>query len=93
MQVQPLKVLAMRVVVMNKIDYSYLTGSTKEELDKMDKLAGKYRIQSSKLTIEATHNDKFWMVSPGRCMVPSDDWEYVANNHLKSTDLFRSYII
>ena len=61
----PLKVLEMLVVVMNKIDYStYLTGSTKEELDKMDKLAGKYRMQSSKLTIEAIGNDNLWKVSP-----------------------------
>ena len=54
LQVLPLKVLATRVVVMQRMDYStYLTGNTKDELDRLEHLAGKYRIQSSKLTIEA----------------------------------------
>ena len=67
-QVQSLKVLATRVVMMKNIDYStYLTGVTKEELDRLDKLEGKYRIQSSKVTIEAHYNGK---------RLPSDDWEY-----------------
>ena len=68
LQVQTLKVLATREVMMKKIDYStYLTGVTKEELDRLDKLEGKYRIQSSKVTIEAHYNGK---------RLPSDDWEY-----------------
>ena len=68
LQVQSLKVLATRVVMMKNIDYStYLTGVTKEELDRLDKLEGKYRIQSSKVTIEAHYNGK---------RLPSDDWEY-----------------
>ena len=59
LQVLPLKVLATRVVVMQRMDYStYLTGTTKDELDKLDKLAGRYKIQSSKLTIEALYNGK-----------------------------------
>ena len=67
LQVLPLKVLATREVVMKRLDYStYLTGITKEELDRLDKLEGRYRIQSSKLTIEAFD---------GKSM-PSDDWEY-----------------
>ena len=67
-QVQSLKVLATRVVMMKNIDYStYLTGVTKEELDRLDKLEGKYRILSSKVTIEAHYNGK---------RLPSDDWEY-----------------
>ena len=54
--------------MMKNIDYStYLTGVTKEELDRLDKLEGKYRIQSSKGTIEAQYNGK---------RLPSDDWEY-----------------
>ena len=57
LQVQPLKVLATRKVVMNKMDYStFLGGTTKDELDKLDKLAGRYRIKSSKLAIEAIDN-------------------------------------
>ena len=68
LQVQPLKVLATREVMMKNIDYStYLTGVTKEELDRLDKLEGKYRIQTSKVTIEACYNGK---------RLPSDDWEY-----------------
>ena len=36
LQVQPLKVLATREVVMNKMDYStFLGGTTKDELDKL----------------------------------------------------------
>ena len=68
LQVQPLKILATRQVVMNKLDYStYLTGTTKEELDKLDKLEGKFRIQASKLKIEAVYRGK---------QLPSDDWEF-----------------
>ena len=68
LQVLPLKVLATREVVMKRLDYStYLTGITKEELDRLDKLKGSYKIQSSKLTIEAHYNGK---------RLPSDDWEY-----------------
>ena len=68
LQVLPLKVLATREVVIKRLDYStYLTGITKEELDRLDKLKGRYRIQSSKLTIEAHFNGK---------RLPSDDWEY-----------------
>ena len=68
LQVQSLKVLATREVMMKRIDYStYLTGITKEELDRLDKLEGKYRIQSTKVTIEAGYNGK---------RLSSDNWEY-----------------
>ena len=37
LQVQPLKVLATREVVMNRMDYStFLNGATKQELDRLD---------------------------------------------------------
>ena len=50
------------------MDYStYLNGTTKDELDRLDNLEGNYRIQYSTLTIEA-HDD-------GE-KLPSDDWEY-----------------
>ena len=53
---------------MKRMDYStYLTGTTKDELDRLNKLEGRYRIHSSKLTIEAIYNGK---------RLPSDDWEY-----------------
>ena len=78
LQVQPLKVLATRKVVMNKMDYStFLGGTTKDELDKLDKLAGRYRIKSSKLAIEAIDNEKLWKVSTSAAVVPLDDWEYL----------------
>ena len=68
LQVQSLKMLATRQVVLQRMDYStYLTGATKDELDRLNKLEGRYRIHSSKLTIEAIYNGK---------RLPADDWEY-----------------
>ena len=68
LQVQPLKVLATREVILKRMDYStYLTGATKDELDRLNKLEGRYRIHSSKLTIEAIYNGK---------RLPADDWDY-----------------
>ena len=70
LQVQPLKVLATREVVRNRLDYStYLNGTTKVELDRLDKLEGNFRIHSSKLTIETVS------VNSGK-RLPSDDWFY-----------------
>ena len=47
-QVQPLKLLASREVVRERLDYgSYLTGKTKEELDGLDKFAGKYVVKTA----------------------------------------------
>ena len=65
LQVQPLKVLATREVVMNRLDYStYLNGTAKDELDRLDNLAGKFLITASKLTIEAHYQGN---------KLPSDD--------------------
>ena len=51
------------------MDYStYLTGITKEELDRLDMLAGDFRVQASKLTIDASYNGQ---------RLPSDDWQYL----------------
>ena len=59
LQVQPLKILAMREVIMNRMDYStYLTGTTKKELDRLDMLAGDFKVQASKLTFEAVRDGK-----------------------------------
>ena len=69
LQVLPLKILATRAVVMNRMDYStYLTSITKEELDRLDILAGDFKVQASKLIIEAVYDGK---------KLPSDDWEYL----------------
>ena len=57
LQVHPLQVLAKREVIMKRMDYStYLTSITKEELHRLDELEGKYRIKSSKVTIEERYN-------------------------------------
>ena len=77
LQVLPLKVLATRVVVMQRMDYStYLTGTTKEELDKLDKLKGRYKVKSSKLTIGTLDNEKLWKISADNYVEASDDLEY-----------------
>ena len=74
LQVLPLKVLATRVVVMQRMDYStYLTGTTKDELDKLDKLAGRYKMHSSKMVIEALDNEKLWKISQISYVKPLDD--------------------
>ena len=69
LQVQPLKILATREVIMNRMDYStFLTGGTKKELDRLDMLAGDFKVQASKLTIEAVCDGK---------KLPLEDWEYL----------------
>ena len=69
-QVLPLKVLVSREVVRNKMDYStFLNGTLKEELDRLDRLAGNFRIEASKLVIEG---GKFLYTYRGK-IVPSDD--------------------
>ena len=66
LQVLPLKVLVSREVVRNKMDYStFLNGTLKEELDRLDWLAGEFRIQASKLVIRASFE--------GSAIKPSDD--------------------
>ena len=75
LQVQPLKILATREVVTKRMDYStFLNGTTKEELDRLDMLAGDFKIQASKVTIEAVCDGK---------KLP-DDWD-----HLKSALSFK----
>ena len=65
-QVLPLKVLVARQVVRNRVDYStFLNGTLKEELDRLDWLAGDFRIQASKLVIRASFE--------GGAIKPSDD--------------------
>ena len=69
-QVLPLKVLVSREVVKNKMDYStFLNGTLKEELDRLDWLAGNFRIEASKLVIEGS---KFLYMYRGK-IVPSGD--------------------
>ena len=68
LQVESLKVLVTRQVVKNRMDYSnFLNGAVKEELDGLDRLAGKFRVQASKLSIVGIHQGE---------ILPSNDWEY-----------------
>ena len=53
LQVLPLKMLVSRQVVKRRMDYSsYLNGTAKEELDRLNELAGKYRIEDVRLTLD-----------------------------------------
>ena len=50
-QIQPLKLLVSRKVVKEGLDYSnYLTGKTKEELDRLDKFAGTFVVKKTAST-------------------------------------------
>ena len=63
-QVLPLKVLVTRQVINKRMDYSnYLKGTAKEELDRLDKLAGDFKFGSSKLRIDQGKG------------IQSDDWQ------------------
>ena len=67
LQVQPLKVLATRQVVRNRLDFtSYLNGTVRDELERLDRLEGQFRIHASKLTIE--------VLCDGETLLISDDW-------------------
>ena len=56
LQVLSLRVLATRQVVKNRLNYStYLNGTAKDELDGLERIEGSFRIQASKITIEAHH--------------------------------------
>ena len=67
LQVQPLKVLATRQVVRNRLDFtSYLNGTAKDELERLDRLEGQFKIHASKLTIE--------VLCDGETLLKSDDW-------------------
>ena len=68
LQVESLKVMVTRQVVMNRMDYStFINGTVKDELDGLERLEGKYRIQASRFSIEGLHGGK---------MLPQDDWKY-----------------
>ena len=68
LQVESLKVMVTRQVVMNRMDYStFLSGTVKDELDGLERLEGKYRIQATRVSIEGLYGGK---------MLPQDDWKY-----------------
>ena len=68
LQVLPLRMLAARKVVMERMDYSgHLNGKAKQELDMLDKLAGEYKVHASHLTIERFE---------GLEKISSEEWEH-----------------
>ena len=63
-QVLPLKMLVSRQVVRNRVDYSaFLNGTLKEELDRLDMLAGDFRIEDSRVIIDGVKG------------LSSEDWQ------------------
>ena len=63
-EVLPLKVLVTRQVVRNRVDYStFLNGTLKEELDRLDMLAGDFRIEDSRVIIDGVKG------------LSSEDWQ------------------
>ena len=70
LQVLPLKVLVSRQVVKRRMDYStYLIGTAKEELDRLDKLVGNYRIGDSKTKLKIEGGE----------LLPSNHWQDLKN--------------
>ena len=67
LQVLPLKVLVSRQVIRDRMDYTdYLAGKTRSEMDILDRLAGRFVVQASELTVE-----RFW----GGDKLPADELE------------------
>ena len=59
LQVLPLRVLVSRQVIRDRMDYTgYLAGRTKSEMDVLDRLAGRFVVQASELTVERFWGDK-----------------------------------
>ena len=59
LQVLPLRVLVSRQVIKDRMDYTgYLAGKTKSEMDILDRLAGKFEVQTSEKTVERYYGDK-----------------------------------
>ena len=66
LQVLPLRVLVSRQVIRDRMDYTgYLAGKTKSEMDILDRLAGRFELQPSQLTVERYL---------GGDEVPEDEW-------------------
>ena len=53
LQVLPLRVLVSRQVIRDRMDYTgHLAGKTRSEMDILDRLAGRFVVQGSELTVE-----------------------------------------
>ena len=67
LQVLPLRVLVSRQVIRDRMDYTdYLAGKTKSEMDVLDRLAGRFVVEVSELTVQ-----RFW----GGNKLSADEWE------------------
>ena len=67
LKVLPLRVLVSRQVIRDRMDYTgYLAGKTKSEMDILDRLAGRFVVQASELTVE-----RFL----GGEKLPAEEWE------------------
>ena len=67
LQVLPLRVLVSRQVIRDRMDYTgYLAGKTRSEMDILDRLAGRFVVQASELTVE-----RFF----GGDELPAEEWE------------------
>ena len=53
LQVLPLRVLVSRQVIRDRMDYTdYLAGKTRSEMDILDRLAGRFVVEDSELTVQ-----------------------------------------
>ena len=67
LQVLPLRVLVSRQVIKDRMDYTgYLAGKTRSEMDILDRLAGRFVVQASELTVERVFGGE---------KLPADEWE------------------
>ena len=89
LQVQSLKVLATREVVTKRMDYStYLNGTTKDDLDRLGRLAGHFKIHDSETKIDAPRDgEKEIFVSTRGPVFDREDLKECFRNDLFSDDL------
>ena len=89
LQVQSLKVLATREVVTKRLDYSnHLNGTTKDELDRLGRLAGHFKIHDSEITIDALRDgEKGIFVKTRGQVFDKEDLKKCFGNDLFSDDL------
>ena len=66
--------LVSRQVIRDRMDYTdYLAGKTKSEMDILDRLAGRFVVEDSELTVQ-----RFW----GGNKLPADEWETMRSRQM-----------
>ena len=74
LQVLPLRVLVSRQVIRDRMDYTdYLAGKTKSEMDILDRLAGRFVVEDSELTVQRFR---------GGNKLPADEWETMRSRQM-----------